>query len=76
MQQVVAQIPWGHNIVLMDKVADLNVTMQIFRCTQEYTPVTAGRCKMQLAPTYEFFLEKQILESLIVMDLYCFIINS
>ena len=24
MQQVVAQIPWGHNIVLMDKVADLD----------------------------------------------------
>ena len=24
MQQVVAQIPWGHNIVLMDKVADMD----------------------------------------------------
>ena len=24
VQQVVAQIPWGHNIVLMEKVADLN----------------------------------------------------
>ena len=24
MQQVVAQIPWGHNIVLLDKVADAN----------------------------------------------------
>ena len=22
MQQVVAQIPWGHNIVLMDKIAN------------------------------------------------------
>ena len=24
MQQVVAQIPWGHNIVLLDKVADMD----------------------------------------------------
>ena len=24
MQQVVAQIPWGHNIVLLDKIADSN----------------------------------------------------
>lgn len=24
VQQVVAQIPWGHNIVLLDKIADLN----------------------------------------------------
>ena len=24
MQQVVAQIPWGHNIVLLDKIADPN----------------------------------------------------
>ena len=24
VQQVVAQIPWGHNIVLMDKVADMD----------------------------------------------------
>ena len=24
VQQVVAQIPWGHNIVLLDKVADAN----------------------------------------------------
>ena len=24
VQQVVAQIPWGHNIVLLDKVADMD----------------------------------------------------
>ena len=24
VQQVVAQIPWGHNIVLLDKIADSN----------------------------------------------------
>ena len=25
VQQVVAQIPWGHNIVLLDKVADIKM---------------------------------------------------
>ena len=25
VQQVVAQLPWGHNIVLMDKINDINI---------------------------------------------------
>ena len=35
VQQVVAQIPWGHNIVLLDKVADMDERNGISKSQRE-----------------------------------------